>query len=389
MSSLRKHRRNDTVATFGFDRKEPPPALDLTAAKPRLQTWEANALKGQEQVGISTPFNILKDGSIHERDSKSSPFVSAEEQQHYQERGIYTPKTGAYVPSNAKPDGLTPPAALIPFAPRSAGSLSRDMSKAPNLTSPSTATPRTAGLTTSGSGNNEYASPYAKNRPSSDIFESSRSALPPIVPTTPMTIGQKTKEVHTSDLWLPPLPVADTTRTTVIQEPRTMRSPGLMAPMESSVAIRSIRASLVFAPLTPAVGPKGGPKTTNVSTSDLWPPPLPGIREVHPGSKVSDSLVSTSSYGSADYVYPKQANVSTADLWPPPNPDYERIEASQRSQLRSQIAAEKERVRERESKHSKKGSKDSAKDARKKAGGGVVDGNVPVRDSFMGFDNGR
>ena len=110
---------------------------------------------------------------------------------------------------------------------------------------------------------------------------------------------------------------------------------------------------------------------------------------MHPGSKVSDSLVSTSSYGSADYVYPKQANVSTADLWPPPNPDYERIEASQRSQLRSQIAAEKERVRERESKHSKKGSKDSAKDARKKAGGGVVDGNVPVRDSFMGFDNGR
>ncbi|EFQ87027.1 hypothetical protein PTT_17605 [Pyrenophora teres f. teres 0-1] len=412
-SGLSKHKRSDTMATFGFDRKEPPPALDLTASRPRLPTWEANALKGEEQIGISTPFNILKDGSIHERNSRSSPFISAEEQQHYHERGIYTPKTGGYISANARANGLTPPVPSIPFAPKSADLPSRSIPKTPSLTSSATATPhaltfnptptpRTAGLTMSNPDDDIFTepAPYAENRPSSDIFESARSPLLPRGPLTPMPKGPKTTDVHTSDLWPPPVPTIaiEPSRTTRIQEPRTVASSlGWTTPTSSSIATRSIRASFVFPPPNPAplaLNPKAttsntsGPKTTNVSTSDLFPPPLPELGQMHPGNKISSSSSSSSSFGGANYVFPKQTNVTTADLWPPPNPAYERIAAAQREQLRSQIEARgsASEVESSADVHRKKGSKDSAKRDRESR---VMDGNVPVRDSFMGFDNGR
>ncbi|KAI1539769.1 hypothetical protein PtrSN002B_008844 [Pyrenophora tritici-repentis] len=409
-SSLRQHKRSDTMATFGFDRKEPPPKLDLTASRPRLPTWEANALKGEEQIGISTPFNILKDGSIHERDSRASPFISAEEQQHYHERGIYTPKTGGYVPGNTRANGLTPPVPIIPFAPRSAGLPTRSMLRPSTLTSSAAATPhaltfnpiptpRTAGLTTSNPEDDIFTAPapYAENRPSSDIFETARSPLLPRGPLTPMHKGPKTTDVHTSDLWPPPVPTIaiEPSRTTMIQEPRTVAaSPGWTTPTSSSIATRSIRASFIFPAPTPAplaIPPKtvgSGPKTINVSTSDLFPPPLPELRQMHPGNEVNSSLSSSSSFGGADYVFPKQTNVTTADLWPPPNPAYERIAAAQREQLQSQIEARgsASETSGEGGVHRKKGSKDSAKKERESR---VMDGNVPVRDSFMGFDNGR
>jgi len=368
------HKRSDTMATFGFDRKEPPPALDLTATRPRLPTWEANALKGEEQIGISAPFNILKDGSIRERDSRSSHFVSAEEQQHYQERGIYIPKTGGYVPANAKFGGSTPPVPSIPFAPRSADLPSRDIPRAPNFASSTTptlhaftfnatSTPRTAGLAMSKSDYDSFASysPRTENRPSSDIFDNVRSSFLLTEPLSPM--------------------------------PHTVVSSGWTTPTESSIARRSTRASFAFPPPTPAPLAhiaKSGPKTTNVSTSDLWPPPMPDIRQKYPGGKVSNSFSSSSSssYGGSDYVFPNQTNVSTADLWPPPNPEYERIAALQRAQLQSQISATSNETAGWAGAHKKKGSKDSAKSARQRESR-PMDGNVPVRDSFMGFYNGR
>ncbi|KAF7569895.1 hypothetical protein PtrM4_123100 [Pyrenophora tritici-repentis] len=109
---------------------------------------------------------------------------------------------------------------------------------------------------------------------------------------------------------------------------------------------------------------------------------------MHPGNEVNSSLSSSSSFGGADYVFPKQTNVTTADLWPPPNPAYERIAAAQREQLQSQIEARgsASETSGEGGVHRKKGSKDSAKKERESR---VMDGNVPVRDSFMGFDNGR
>ncbi|RMZ70059.1 kinase isozyme mitochondrial precursor [Pyrenophora seminiperda CCB06] len=356
------HKRSDTMATFGFEKKGPPPALDLTATRPRLPTWEVNALRGEEQIGISTPFNIMKDGSIHELESKASPFVSVEEQQHYQERGIYTPKTGGYVPVSTKARGLIPPVPSIPFPPRSAGLPSSNIlgatptftasagtptPRAAEFIASSPAPPRTAGLTMSRDDDNSddddyylaHSPDYAENRPSSDVFDNARS------PLLPNNSNNKNDNNDNNDV--PPLPTE--------------------------------------------------PKTANVSTADLWPPPKPTMpSSPHPGNKVSNSLLSTSAYGGADYVFPNQTNVSTADLFPPPNPDYERIAAAQRTQLQSQKEATAAAARSSETSgsgslsilHRKKGSKDSAKSARQRESR-PMDGNVPVRDSFMGFENGR
>lgn len=58
--------RQSSIQTFGFDRKTPPPPLNLKSAakKPAVTQNETNELQGFADVAISTPYNVRKEGSI-------------------------------------------------------------------------------------------------------------------------------------------------------------------------------------------------------------------------------------------------------------------------------------------------------------------------------------
>jgi hypothetical protein len=156
-SSLGGVKRSDTMATFGFDRKDPPSVLNLTSTKPKLTQRKTEELRGSEDDGISTPFNFKKEGSISEPDTREDAFLSPEERLNYQERGIYNPKTGGY----------TYPVQSM--------------------------------------NNDDYynrSATYGERRPSSGVFDPLRSPRPPMAAAT----GPRTTGVTVQDLWPPPMP---------------------------------------------------------------------------------------------------------------------------------------------------------------------------------------
>ncbi|KAF1836476.1 hypothetical protein BDW02DRAFT_238432 [Decorospora gaudefroyi] len=164
-SEEREKDRVDTMGTFGFDAKDPPPARNLAVSKPRLIQRKTDELKGFEDVGISTPFNVRKEGSISSPGAspapRQGPFLSPEERVNYQERGIYNPKTGGYT-----------------YNPAMYGTYQR----ASDYEQPS-------------------SDPYDERRPSSDLFDPLSSPRPPMIAQAP-----KQTNVSTQDLWPPPPP---------------------------------------------------------------------------------------------------------------------------------------------------------------------------------------
>ncbi|KAF1939792.1 hypothetical protein EJ02DRAFT_513567 [Clathrospora elynae] len=81
------HARPDTMQTFGFETKDtpppppPPPAPDRTNITPQLTFRKTEELQGFEDVAISTPFNVRKDGSLTEpAPTPPSALASAQQQ---------------------------------------------------------------------------------------------------------------------------------------------------------------------------------------------------------------------------------------------------------------------------------------------------------------------
>jgi hypothetical protein len=99
--SHRKPSRPDTMATFGFDRKDAPPTIALDRTPRFTIQRRTDDLKGFSDVAISTPFNVRKEGSVNSQIALNVPprqdhFLSPEEKTSYQTRGVYNPKTGGY-----------------------------------------------------------------------------------------------------------------------------------------------------------------------------------------------------------------------------------------------------------------------------------------------------
>lgn len=172
--------RIETIATFGFDKKEvfdrknsfdrKDSLFDVHPLynKPKLVQVRTHELKGSEDDGISTPFNFKKEGSFSEPNTREiNPFLSPEEQVSYQERGIFKPKTGGYT---------------YPGQRASYG--------------------------------------YGERRPSSDVLEP-RSPQPPMVAET----GTRMAGVTVQDLWPPPMPEPVVTATTNQQYVRRYSKP--------------------------------------------------------------------------------------------------------------------------------------------------------------------
>ncbi|KAL1795620.1 hypothetical protein ACET3X_005844 [Alternaria dauci] len=157
VTGLGSHGRSDTMATFGFDRKDPPRALNFSSNKSKLSQRKMDELKGSEDDGISTPFNFRKEGSMAEADTREDPFLSPEERLNYQERGIYNPKTGGYTYQ------------------------AQDMNDDDYYNMPAT---------------------YGERRPSSGVFDPLRSPRPPIA----VDNGPRMTGVTVQDLWPPPVP---------------------------------------------------------------------------------------------------------------------------------------------------------------------------------------
>ncbi|CAN9418360.1 unnamed protein product [Alternaria alternata] len=181
------HGRSDTIATFGFDRKDPPPALNFKSNKPKLPQRKTDELKGSEDNGISTPFNFRKEGSMTEMDTREDPFLSPEERLNYQERGIYNPKTGGY----------TYPA--------------------------------------QGMNNDDFynmSATYGERRPSSGVFDPLRSPRPPIAADN----GPRMTGVTVQDLWPPPMPEAS--RMYMTSKTQTTVSSRYSRPIDGNVPVR-------------------------------------------------------------------------------------------------------------------------------------------------------
>lgn len=181
------HGRSDTIATFGFDRKDPPPALNFKSNKSKLPQRKTDELKGSEDNGISTPFNFRKEGSMTEMDTREDPFLSPEERLNYQERGIYNPKTGGY----------TYPA--------------------------------------QGMDNDDFynmSATYGERRPSSGVFDPLRSPRPPIAADN----GPRMTGVTVQDLWPPPMPEAS--RMYMTSKTQTTVSSRYSRPIDGNVPVR-------------------------------------------------------------------------------------------------------------------------------------------------------
>ncbi|KAG9195272.1 hypothetical protein G6011_00392 [Alternaria panax] len=182
-----RHGRSDTMATFGFDRKDPPPALNFSSKKSKLSQRKTDELKGSEDNGISTPFNFRKEGSIAEADTREDPFLSPEERLNYQERGIYNPKTGGY----------TYPVQSM--------------------------------------NNNDFynmSATYGERRPSSGVFDSLQSPRPPIAADN----GPRMTGVTVQDLWPPPMP--ETSRMYMTSKTQTTVSSRYSRPIDGNVPVR-------------------------------------------------------------------------------------------------------------------------------------------------------
>lgn len=165
-SSIFKSGRHDTMATFGFDKKDTPAAFSQAVRRRSNFSGKTEDLKGSEDSGIGAPFNFRKEGSIGEQGGVEDkdrdavgPFLSPEERDNYQERGIYNPKTGGYIQQQQ--------------------------------------------AMTNGDYYNSLAA-YGERRPSSGIFDPQLSPSPRIMAT-----GPKTSNVSTKDLWPPPMPESE------------------------------------------------------------------------------------------------------------------------------------------------------------------------------------
>lgn len=181
------HGRSDTMVTFGFDRKDPPPALNFSSIKSKLSQRKTDELKGSEDTGISTPFNFRKEGSITEADTREDPFLSPEERLNYQERGIYNPKTGGY----------TYPVQSM--------------------------------------NNDDFynmSATYGERRPSSGVFDPLRSPRPPIAADN----GPRMTGVTVQDLWPPPMPEAS--RMYMTSKTQTSVSSRYSRPIDGNVPVR-------------------------------------------------------------------------------------------------------------------------------------------------------
>ncbi|XP_014554401.1 hypothetical protein COCVIDRAFT_39714 [Bipolaris victoriae FI3] len=166
-SSIFNPGRHDTMATFGFDKKDAPAAFNQAVRRRSNFSGRTEDLKGSEDSGIGEPFNFRKEGSIGEqggvqvkdRDAVGH-FLSPEERDNYQERGIYNPKTGGYMQQQQQ-------------------------------------------AITNGDYYNSLAA-YGERRPSSGIFDPQLSPSPRIMAT-----GPKMSNVSTKDLWPPPMPESE------------------------------------------------------------------------------------------------------------------------------------------------------------------------------------
>ncbi|ENI01923.1 hypothetical protein COCC4DRAFT_52618 [Bipolaris maydis ATCC 48331] len=168
-SSIFNTGRHDTMATFGFDKKDAPAAYNQAVRRRSNFSGKTEDLKGFEDSGIGAPFNFRKEGSIGEQGGVENkerdavgPFFSPEERDNYQERGIYNPKTGGYIQQQQQQQAMT-----------------------------------------NGDYYNSLAA-YGERRPSSGIFDPQLSPSPRIMPT-----GPKMSNVSTKDLWPPPMPESE------------------------------------------------------------------------------------------------------------------------------------------------------------------------------------
>jgi hypothetical protein len=161
-----KHARTDTIATFGFDNKDALPAIGVATTRGSDFSRKTEDLKGSEDSAIGAPFNFRKEGSINEQNAPNNsnnnakdnvaPFLSPEERDNYQDRGIYNPKTGGYIQATRNDDYYNTQAA------------------------------------------------YGERRPSSGVFDAQLSPIPRI-----LHAGPKTSNVSTKDLWPPPMPESE------------------------------------------------------------------------------------------------------------------------------------------------------------------------------------
>lgn len=157
--------RKSSIQTFGFDRKEPPPPLDLSIKRKPVSKRKTDDLKGFEDGAISTPFNVRKEGS-----TVSPGNIASLSPENGDQSRTYNPKTGGY-DYDAEDDADN-------FYTFTVGLKS---------------TPKMNSATTP-----PESSKYVSARPSSDLFDPMRSPQPTIAK------GPKKEGVTTADLFPPP-----------------------------------------------------------------------------------------------------------------------------------------------------------------------------------------
>lgn len=158
--------RKSSIQTFGFDRKDPPPPLDLSIKRKPVSKRKTHDLKGFEDGAISTPFNVRKEGSTISPATNASLSPETRDQAR-----TYNPKTGGYEYDPEDNDSDT-------FYTFTVGLKS---------------TPKMNSATTPA-----QSSDYVSARPSSDLFDPMRSPRPQIAK------GPKKEGVTTADLFPPP-----------------------------------------------------------------------------------------------------------------------------------------------------------------------------------------
>jgi hypothetical protein len=90
------------MATFGFEKDM---ITTVEEVRPPIASRSTEKLRGYEDVAISAPFNIRKEGSINEMpivqtpQPRQDPFLSSEERENYEARGIFNPRTRGSTPT--------------------------------------------------------------------------------------------------------------------------------------------------------------------------------------------------------------------------------------------------------------------------------------------------
>ncbi|KAH7343120.1 hypothetical protein BKA66DRAFT_543869 [Pyrenochaeta sp. MPI-SDFR-AT-0127] len=152
--------RKDSIQSFGFERKDPPPPLNLAETGPQRARRSTENLEGFEDGAISAPFNVRKEGDM------LSPYEDsgAETRQMYSLFPSDGPDPGENYdgrPSSDVFDQLDSPRPLIAESgPKTVGVTTADLFPPPGLQSQ---------ISQPGRGSS-YSRPFAGNRPSRDKF---------------------------------------------------------------------------------------------------------------------------------------------------------------------------------------------------------------------------